>query len=94
MVGKESFRRISVASTERQGLPESSRYIIKSGGPKSCAKLEVVTRTCTSSLASVTEKRRERERRRRERKGERTRERIYDGANEAQRIESRPNLRR
>lgn len=31
-------------------LPESSRYIIKSDGPKSCAKLQVVTRTCVPSL--------------------------------------------
>jgi len=50
---EENFWRISVAS--RTEPPESSRYIIKSGGPKSCAKLQVVPRTCVPSLAGVTE---------------------------------------
>lgn len=54
--------RINVAV--RTELPESSRYIIKSGGPKSCAKLQVVTRACVSSLVGVLEERRERERER------------------------------
>jgi len=89
---EENFWRISAAS--RTEPPESSRYIIKSGGPKSCAKLQVVPRTCIPSLAGVTEELGEGER---SRKGacERARaKRIYGGANEAPRIESRPNLRR
>jgi len=68
-VVKESSRRTSIAS--RAELPESSRYIIKSGGPKSCAKLHVVTRTRTSSLTSVSKKGM-----REERKGENERENI------------------
>lgn len=54
---KKNFQRISVVN--RIELTGSRPYIIKSDGPKSCAKLQVVTRTCIPSLSNVTEESKE-----------------------------------